>query len=320
VNLSRPTARAVTEHFGGAVRDALDLRCAIGRMNVKIDTEAPDSMAKIIVRDTADRPVACVLCSHPLAPKAAARSMARAREARTAMGPDLGQVILEPLDEGEIDGLSFAILPFRMPLDQSRLTSFVFRSLASPSIFSWLRRVTDATIREPTADQVQLDFIDPLRELSAHHDVPASLRAAADSALGRLEGGQWRPRQVLMHGDLWEGNILIDHAPGARLNGSAGPGKKSGLGFVVIDWETLKVRGYAIYDLIRAAESFRISSVKLAAEIASHCRVLECDRKDARSYLVAALGHQFLTREHMPIALYQQMVSSCLDTLAAITD
>jgi hypothetical protein len=281
-------------------------------MKVLTDTESPDSMAKIIVRDTGERPVACVLCSDPLSPRAAAHSMARAREARAALGPDLGRVILEPLEEGDIDGLSYAILPFRTPSLQSRLGSLVFRAFFAPSVFRWLERLTEATARELPPALVDRDFAQPLARLAAMGE--PTVRTAATGALERLRTGRWSPRHVLMHGDFWGGNLLFDLAPGGP------PSPPGSLGFVVIDWETLSLSGYPMFDLIRLALSYTLPPAWLAEHVAAHCRILGCDREDARSYILAALGVFEGTRNHMPLPLFQQMAADCYQGVSAAVD
>jgi aminoglycoside phosphotransferase (APT) family kinase protein len=243
--------------------------------------------------------------------------MARSREAKAALGPELGRVILDPVDEGESEGLSYAILPYRTPLDRSRLTGFLSRKLVAPAVLEWLRRATAATLRVTSAETARRDFGEPLEHLAASGDVTDDVRAEARQALERLRSGAWSPAHVLMHGDLWVGNILLDHAP-ALLGPRLSPEGSRGPGFVVIDWGTARVAGHAIYDLVRVAHSFRLVPSRLQAEIEQHCRLLDCALPDARSYLLAALGQLGMAREHMPLALYQQTVSLCQETLAAV--
>jgi hypothetical protein len=302
----RPTRRIIAARFGTAARRSVDGRSVL---QVFTNTDAPDSTAQIVVRDLAGHPVACVLCSDPLSPQAAARAMARAREVKAALGPDLGEVVLEPLEEGAIDGLSYAVLPYRTPSRRTFLGRLVYRGLVRFAVYRWIEEVAAATVLEAPPASVARDFAAPLAALEGSGEVSAGVRAAAATALRRL-GGPWTPHQVLMHGDLWDGNILLDHAPGAP--------RRSRRGFVVIDWETARLSGYPMYDLIRLAIAHQLPAPCLARELERHCRVVSCAPEDARSYLMAALGHLACSRNHMPLELFQESVASCHDALRAV--
>ncbi|MEZ6192172.1 MAG: phosphotransferase [Phycisphaerales bacterium] len=74
-------------------------------------------------------------------------------------------------------------------------------------------------------------------------DATEAVRRAAEIGIRGLEQGRWKPRFVLMHNDLWKDNILLDDE--GRI--------------AVIDWPGSTVKGYAMYDLVRLADSFGFS-------------------------------------------------------------
>jgi hypothetical protein len=79
------------------------------------------------------------------------------------------------------------------------------------------------------------------------------------------------PNYVLMHGDFWKGNILI--APKADFPAA---GTRWNERFVIIDWPGSITQGYAMFDLIRLAQSFRLSSNALKRDrstLQNPCRV-----------------------------------------------
>jgi hypothetical protein len=136
-----------------------------------------------------------------------------------------------------------------------------------------------------------------------------AVRVAATMARERLAAGVFRPKYVLMHGDLWKGNILLQ----AGRNASHTDVQRSR--FAIIDWAGFEGCGYAIYDLVRLARSMRISRRRLAGELVRHCAILECTTEDARSYLLTALGHIGMTLEHFPVERYVSMSLSALSLL-----
>lgn len=138
----------------------------------------------------------------------------------------------------------------------------------------------------------------------AEHEpaLAARVREAARAARVRLAAGAWQPRHVLMHGDLWAGNVL--GAPGSP------PFSRR---FSLIDWDTSRALGYPVFDLVRAGGSFRVSRARLGRELAAHAALLGSTREDLRGALIAALGQTGLTRENFPLARYAEM---CEETLA----
>ena len=104
-----------------------------------------------------------------------------------------------------------------------------------------------------------------------------------------------------MHNDLWQGNILLN----------------SDGGIVVIDWPGSVVKGYAIYDLIRLAESLRLSDRALGEQLRAHCRLLGCEPKDSVSHLAAALGHLLGDLDHFPMHLFLPLADRCVRRAAA---
>jgi hypothetical protein len=60
--------------------------------------------------------------------------------------------------------------------------------------------------------------------------------------------------------------------------------------FVLIDWDGVTLKGYAFYDLVRAASSFKLSKAKFQSALQQYCGVLQCNKKQAKYYLISAFA------------------------------
>lgn len=270
-------------------------------------TSVADGTRVLDLRDGDGDVRGVVLCSSPAAPDMAARDVARARLAREALGPSLGGVVLEPLAAGRLDGLSYSVMPFCRPLSDRRVLWAMQRRVLVTPLLTWLAQATERTASPVAASGLDSAFAAPLRHLAGMEQVPGPLRAAAEQAGERLAAGAWRPRHVLMHGDLWKGNVLL------RPRDGVAPWHRR---FVLIDWAGSEARGYALYDLVRLALSFGLAPSRLGSEVRRHCRLLECDVQDAAAHLAAALGHLALHLEHFPLARFIETAGACHGALA----
>ncbi len=293
-------------------RMAATLGAHFGKPNLSFQSQAndvADGTAVLLLRDKLEKPCAVVLCAAPAAPDMVRRSVHAAREAKKILGPSIGTHILEPLLEGTLKGLSYAVMPYCNPLSNSRPVWWIQRRLLCPSILHWLASATEHTMHDPEPAGRLRSFAEPLQAVASFSRLNKRMRSAAELAALRLESKDWHPKHVLMHGDFWKGNILIKpESPTNKRQSSADR-------FVVIDWPGSEIHGYAIFDLIRMAQSLQLSKVKLRAEIAAHCKLLECTLEDAMSYLLAALGHIAMHIEHFPVDAYVRMAESGFATL-----
>lgn len=269
-----------------------------------------DYVTKWLVRDKQGRPSAVVLCSSPTSSKLVERGMSRARSAKALLGNELGRVIMTPIQEGEVQGLSYTVLPYAQPLSSNKLWRKIQRHRVIPGVLEWLRGAAEKTKRDPSEREREDAFIEPLRHLSQHDAMPEAIRSAAADALQRLRNGQWTPVHVLMHGDFWDGNILIDVNNVTGRAGSSWPNR-----FVVIDWPGALLQGYGFFDLIRFARATGLSVRQLKGEVHEHCRIIGCEISDAPAHLLAGLGYLELHRERFPLEHFTQMAVNCLDTL-----
>jgi Phosphotransferase enzyme family len=296
--LTRPLVEELGGLYGGIQISFLSRAMAVA-----------DGTTVLLVRDGDGRPRAVVLCASPIAPNAVKHAMNRAHEARLALGDSLGNPILSPMMEGTVQGLSYAAIPYCDQLSNYRIVWRIQRALLCRTVLDWLWRANVWTLRKIDTQAKERDFVEPLRRLAALKSLSAELRAMADLAYGRLASGAWMPQHVLMHGDLWKGNILV-RRPEDEDGFRSWPDR-----FAIIDWGGLKVHGYAIFDLVRLAHSLSVTRRILRNEVKRHCELLECNRADAKSYLLAALGHVYMNLEHFPLPRFIEMSEECIDTL-----
>jgi hypothetical protein len=153
----------------------------------------------------------------------------------------------------------------------------------------------------------------PLRNLAKLDGVSDRLQNAALESLERLISGKWLPRHVLMHSDLWKGNIL--HGDSRLAETGYNLPTRS---FATIDWGASNIKGYGIYDLIRLGQSMRLSSRQLQAQVSIHCQILDSDFIDARSHLLTALGYLSMHLGCFPLNRFVELSHSCLNTLEQI--
>lgn len=259
-----------------------------------------DATAKYAVEDGRGRVCGFVLVSSADGPDIVQRAVASLDAARQALGPDAGSAVIEPWHHGVLGGRSFALFPYLRPISEARVIGRCQILLLRGRVLRWLRDVARLTSRSPAASAIGSAFTDPLTHLAADAAFPADIRGHAAAAIDRLHRGLWRPRHVLAHNDLWKGNILRTSRRGPR-----------GRGFVVIDWASSRVDGYAIYDLVRVAQSLGLSRRRLRRELSAHCALLDCDMRDAWGHLLAALGHLGRNLEHFPRPRYLAMAVDC---------
>ncbi|NCJ06610.1 hypothetical protein GS597_08855 [Synechococcales cyanobacterium C] len=271
-----------------------------------MDSEAVGSTFKFMIRDAQGAPAAVVLCSPPIDPKLVALGAQRTRLAQAAVTENLKMAILAPIYEGAVLGLglSYAVFPYHQPLAQGLLKWWLQRTLITSDLLKLAYQLTAQTRSPVSSGNRQARFVAPLQHLAHLPSMPASLQIAAKETLYRLQTHQWHPDFVLMHGDLWTGNILLNRS---LPRGAFSP-------FVIIDWFGSQVQGYGIYDLIRLAQSIQLSPARLLRHLHLHCAALECDLVDARSHLVTALAHFSVDLGHFPVEKFVIAAERCLKT------
>ena len=263
-----------------------------------------DETLKLAARGAHGEALGVVLCAPEIAPRLIARGCERGRAARAALGEELGRVVVTARAEGEHAGRSWALMPQARVLGGS-LAARIERRWLAGALLAWLREVAQSSAG--TADDAARScYGEALAYAESEPALDDTIRAGASAALARIAGGVWRPRHVVMHGDLWAGNVLA--APGAA------PFSRR---FVLIDWDTSRVAGFPIFDLVRTARSFGVSRARLGREISAHAARLGWQRDDARGALIAAIGHTGLARENFPLPRYAEMARGALASFDA---
>jgi hypothetical protein len=229
--------------------------------------------------------------SPPAFPTVIEEMVLKARAARDALGPDLNDPIPVPLDQWEMNGVTCALFEQLTPISSNRLKRSFQLHKTTPLILAWLRGIA-AIDRGPSRTINAC-----VRALA---DCPYEmLRDAASRALAQLEAENFVGRSMVMHGDLWIGNIMLDPS--------------STRGFMLIDWRGCEVDGYPIFDLVRFADSAKLSPVSLKSELEAHAALLGCEPADTRFYLLAAFGHFWLHLDQFPPERFNAMARRCLE-------
>lgn len=267
-----------------------------------------DSSSILLASTGRGQVLGAVLWSPEAAPDAVALSMAKAAAAHAVLPPELAMRVLVARAEGRVAGRSFAVVPYCKPLARFRPLWWLQRPSVREVVLGWLRGVCRATAHPVPAEELATAFQRPLARLAAAEAAPQELRDLGRAALDRLGTGHWTPRCVLMHGDLWQGNLMV-RAP-------AGPdGAHWAQRVCLIDWGASQPRGHALFDLVRAADALRLAPARLRQEVALHCQALGCEPRDAASYLAAALAHVHANLGEFPLPRFIAMAEGCRRTL-----
>lgn len=277
----------------------------LGEMSLLVPPkEVGDDPRKLLIPNDQGRPIGVLFVSQPSAPDLIAHGVRNAAQVKERLGPDLGRVILDPVVSGLVQGVSYAVYPWRQPLSMSRWFWPIQRAWLRPQLFGWLRRI--AEVASVDADP-ETDFLAPLRYMAGRADLSQTLRAEAQAAAERLAAGTWKPRLALAHNDLLKENVLLDRRVPARF-----PLEKR---FVVIDWLGANLRGYPMCDLVYASWSFHLGRPAFLAEIDAHCRIHECAREDAKGYFLAGMGYLATHLGHFPETRFRLLSELALGLL-----
>jgi hypothetical protein len=238
-----------------------------------------------------------VMVSPPLFPDVVAEECLRAAEMRSYLD-DLGTPILEPLDTGRIQSLSYAVLPYRRPLSRRRGLGRLDQMRVKSYLLDWLLQLTQRRSAACGVSHYE-DSLKALQDVVSRESATAALIRSAEE---HLRSGLFAPRTSPMHGDLWRGNVLHGTASTA---------------FAIVDWRGSLMRGFPLFDLIRLAESFNLSARSLSQELQLHRAALGCRAEDLPLYLLGALGHYAARLGEMPMALFRTMADECARRLSA---
>jgi hypothetical protein len=269
-----------------------------------------NATTKLLIRDSKGTRRLVLLVSSHLGPDIVARGIEAAARARGLLGNELGAVILPPLTSGRVGGLSYALFPYCRPLSDLRLLGRIQDWRFRSPVLDWLRAATAKTMKYIPDDDLASKIATPLHRLTSLEALGEEIRRESRNALQRLDSGAWRPRSVLMHGDLTRGNVL--RSPLRVL--SSEPGIPVPI-FVLIDWPGSQPDGSPFLDLVSCGRWMHLGDRRLKREVAIHRDLLGCTREEVRYSLLAALGDLGLRLDRFPFDRYVILARSCYEYL-----
>jgi hypothetical protein len=244
----------------------------------RLPSAGADSAAIFVVGDKS--PSAILAISPEAFPDLVSVEQEKASRMKSVLGPELGSPIVVPIAQGSLgSGRSYALLPRKTPLSDSRIGWPIQRRSLKSHLTRWLRGINTTTTAQETSFGLYRDSLDYLCGMA---DLNESIKLVSRTALGRLLSGDFVPRSTPMHNDLWKGNILLpsgdDHCD------------KQTFPFFVIDWRGSRVDGFPLFDLVRVSMSLQLTAKELRRELMHSCQSLGCDFSDAPYYVAAFLG------------------------------
>lgn len=253
------------------------------------------------------RALAVLSLSNGAYPNLVRQQFEGAAVARFLLGASLEERILKPIASGFVAGRSFAIWPLRCPLSANRLRKGLEKRRLAGSVMRWLKAVARRTQVELNDQDTARLYAEPLFRMAEDIDLGADIRKIARQAITGLDSGDWRPKSVLSHNDLWMGNVLVSNAP---LGGLILPRK-----FAVIDWAGSSVKGYPLFDAISFGESVGRSASRLRRDLVSYCDDLGIAPRHSASYVCAALGAVVLKADCFPKPRFINLCSNMMWSL-----
>lgn len=263
--------------------------------------DVSDETAKLCIKNEFGRNIAFAIISHESNPEIVNKGVRQVELIKKIVSQKLRNTLVEPIYKGNIDGLSFAIWIYHQKLSDNRLLWFCQRKILTNKISNWLLDIANETSVAATCEQIGNKFIDPLIYLSKIIQNNTFFQKIARESLKCFNDRDWRPVNILAHNDLWKGNILLNNAF-SYISGQ----------FIVIDWSGSKIYGYPIYDLVRFAQSFKISGYQFRQQLLNHCNILNCNLLQARCYLVCSLADLAMNIDNFPLHRFINLAESCL--------
>jgi hypothetical protein len=240
--------------------------------------------AEILVSDTTQKisistsknalPKAFVLISAKNTPGAIKSGYEKLCGLAEIIGPALTKNLLMPLKVDMSNGLTYSISTFHKPLSSKRLLKKLDVWRVRRHLIDWVIAVAKASKVPASNTEIEERFVQPLLKLSQAQGLKPKHQKIALEAVNAIKNGSWQPSFVCAHNDLWWGNVLSSKQ----------------YKFVLIDWDGVMLKGYAFYDLVRAAGSFGLKKSAFKRALTEYCRVMQCDETQANYYLISSFA------------------------------
>jgi hypothetical protein len=269
----------------------------------RLPAAGADSAAIFIVGDKS--PSAILAVSPQAFPDLVSVEQEKASRMKHVLGPELGSPIVVPIAQGSLGGgRSYALLPRKTPLSDSRIGWPIQRRSLKSHLTHWLRGINASTTTQETLFDL---YRDSLEYLCGMAGLSESIKSISRKALDRLHSGDIVPRSTPMHNDLWKGNILLPSSDDKR--------DRQTFPFFVIDWRGSRVDGFPLFDLVRVSMSLQFTANELRRELLHSCQSLGCQSSDAPYYVATALGEIASRNDQFPVQAFVGMAEHCFAEL-----
>ena len=265
---------------------------------LKTEVLVSDATQKFLIYTTKyKQPKAFVLLSPAKNPNTVKSGHTKLLGLANNVGKQLAQNLLMPLQIGEIDGLSYSISAYHRPLNNTFLLKQMDNWRVSTRLVNWVVDVAKATRANASVAEIGTQFTQPLMALSQASGVKQAYKNSIIEAIEAINNGTWQPYFVSAHNDLWRGNVL----------------NSKSTKFVLIDWDGVTLKGYAFYDLVRVAGSFKLNKAQFQNALQQYCDVMGCNKTQAKYYLIAAFAFLYANLGDWQYERFLILLNDCME-------